>query len=171
MPEWTLPTLMNAMRQVRSSSAHFVETRYLRLLNQPQQSSGRLLYVAPGYLQKTTTEPSPSRLTISGDRLTIEQPGQPIRAISLQDYSEIGRLVDSTRATLAGDLAGLTRSFTTTLSGNAADWALTLTPVEAKLRELVVSIRIQGEHNTIRDVLTLQANGDRTDMTVTPQPQ
>jgi hypothetical protein len=36
---------------------------------------------------------------------------------------------------------------------------------------MVASIRIQGERNTIHDVVTLQADGDRTDMTVTPEPQ
>ena len=88
--------LLAALRQVRSSTAHFVEMRYLHLLNQPQQSSGRLLYVAPDYLQKTTTEPI--RVTSDHQRrpLTIEQQGQPNRAIALQDYSAIGTLVDST---------------------------------------------------------------------------
>lgn len=168
--DWNLASLMGEMHQVRSSTARFVETRYLHLLNQPQQSSGQLLYVAPNYLQKTTTEPAPSRLTISGDRLTIEQQGQPTRAIALQDYSEIGTLVDSTRAVLAGDLAALTRSFTATLVGSPNAWILTLEPREPKLREIVAWIRIQGVRDTIRDVLTQQADGDRTDMTVTPEP-
>jgi hypothetical protein len=169
--EWTLPGLMAAMHQVRSSTARFVEMRSFHVLNQPQRSSGQLLYVAPNYLQKTTTDPTPSRLTISGDRLTIEQQGQPNRAIALQDYSEIGTLVDSTRAVLAGDLPALTRSFTATLAGGRDGWTLTLEPRETKLREMVTSIRIQGQRDTIRDVLTLQADGDRSDMTVTPAPQ
>ncbi len=167
--QWTLPTLMAAMRQVRSSKAHFVEMKYFHLLNQAQRSSGQLIYVAPNYLQKATTEPEPSRLTISGDRLTIEQQGQPNRAISLHDYSEIGELVDSTRATLAGDLPALTRSFTASLSGTADAWTLTLEPREAKLREMVATIRIEGQGTAIRDVQTTQADGDRTDMTVTPE--
>jgi hypothetical protein len=35
----------------------------------------------------------------------------------------------------------------------------------------VASIRVQGQRDTIRDILTLQADGDRTDMAVTPEPQ
>jgi hypothetical protein len=168
---WNLTTLMTALHQVRTSNARFVEVRYLHLLNQPQRSSGRLLYVAPNYLQKTTTEPTPSRLTVSDDRLTVEQQGQPTRAIALQDYSGIGRLVDSIRATLAGDLPALTRSFTTTLAGGPDGWTLTLEPRDEKLRNIVASIRIQGQRETIRDILTLQADGDRTEMTVTPESQ
>ena len=168
-PEWGLQPLMTAMRQVRASTARFVETRYLRLLNQAQRSSGRLLYVAPNWLQKETTEPVAARLTINGDRLTIERQGERIQEISLQDYSEIGGLVESVRATLAGDLPALTRHFTTTLEGNPNGWILTLTPREARLRELVTAIRIRGERTAIREVETTEADGDRTDMTVTPE--
>ena len=71
--EWNLAALMASMRGVRASTAHFVETKYLHLLNQAQRSSGQLNYVAPGYLQKTTTEPRSARLTINGDRLTVER--------------------------------------------------------------------------------------------------
>jgi hypothetical protein len=160
---------MTAMHQVRSSTARFVEMKYLHLLNQPQRSSGRLIYVAPGYLQKATTEPEATRRTIDGDRLTLERQGESTREISLRGYSEIGALVDSTRATLAGDLSALTRSFTTTLTGSADGWTLTLVPREPKSREMVATIRIQGERNAIRAVQTLQANGDRTDMVVMPE--
>jgi hypothetical protein len=44
-----------------------------------------------------------------------------------------------------------------------------LTPRDPRLREMVATIRIQGERSAIRDVQTMQADGDRTDMTVTPE--
>ena len=168
VPDWTLQALMANMHTVRSSTAHFVETKYLHLLNQAQRSSGQLNYVAPNYLQKATTEPRSARLTINGDRLTVEQQGERTREISLRDFSEIGVLVESVRATLAGDLPALTRYFTATLEGNANLWTLTLTPRDAKSREMVASIRIQGERTAVRDVRTLEADGDRTDMAVIP---
>src|ERR1700722_15188179 len=129
-PPWTLPALMTAMHQVRESSARFVETKYLHLLNQAQKSSGRLIYVAPDRLEKQTTEPSVMRLTVAGDRLTIERVGEKPKDISLRDYSEVAALVDSVRATLSGDLAALTRHFAATLSGDANAWILTLEPAE-----------------------------------------
>jgi hypothetical protein len=167
-PTWTLPTLMNAMHQVHQSSARFIETRYLHLLNQAQRSSGQLIYVAPDRLQKITTEPAATRMAIIGDHLTIESQGQKTREISLRDYSEIGALIESIRATLAGDLPVLTRHFTTTLDGDANHWTLTLVPAEPKLRELVTAIRIKGEQTVIRDVETTEADGDRTDTVITP---
>jgi outer membrane lipoprotein-sorting protein len=168
-PELNLPALMATLRQVRSSTARFTETRYSHLLSQPQRSSGRLIYVAPDQLQKQTIEPQPAKLTINGDRLTIEQQGQPNRAISLHDNSEVGALVESIRATLAGDLAALTRYFNVTPEGDPNNWRLTLVPREPKLRELVSSIKIRGERGLVRAVQTTEADGDRTDMTVIPE--
>jgi len=167
-PEWNLPTLMNALRQVRSSTAHFVETKYLHLLNQAQRSSGRLIYVAPDRLQKETIEPTASRVTVAADRLTIERPGEPTRDISLRDHSEVGALVESIRATLAGDLPALGRYFTVSLEGSMGGWTLSLSPGEPKLRELVTAIRIKGDHATIREIETTEADGDRTETVVTP---
>jgi hypothetical protein len=167
-PASNLATLMNAMHQVRESSARFVETKYLHLLNQAQRSSGRLTYVAPDQLRKETIEPIASRMTVIGDRLTIERLGEKPREISLRDYSEVGALIESVRATLAGDLPTLTRHFTAILDGDANRWTLSLTPSEPRLRELVTAIRIKGERNSIRDIETIEADGDRTDTAITP---
>ena len=107
-------------------------------------------------------------MTIIGDHLTVESSGQKTREVSLRDYSEIGALVESIRATLAGDLPALTRHFTTSLDGDASHWTLTLIPADTKLRELVTAIRIKGEQTSIRDIETTEADGDRTDTAITP---
>jgi outer membrane lipoprotein-sorting protein len=168
-PEWGLQPLMTALRQVRASTARFVETKYSHLLNQAQRSSGRLIYVAPGHLQKETTEPVTARLTINGDLLTIERQGERTREISLREYSEIGGLAESIRATLGGDLPALIRYFFATLEGNPNGWTLTLVPREVRLRDMVAAIRIRGEQTEIREVETTEADGDRTDMIVMPE--
>ena len=105
---WGLPQLMGAMQSVRTATARFVERKFVHLLNQPLQSSGTLTFVAPDRLQKQTLAPAPSRLTVDGDRLEVEQPDGKLRNLSLSEVPEIGALVASIRATLAGDGATLT---------------------------------------------------------------
>jgi outer membrane lipoprotein-sorting protein len=166
--QWTLPALMDALHRSRESSARFVETKYLHLLNQAQKSSGRLVYAAPDRLWKETIEPKPARLTLIGDRLTIEQQGQKTRTISLADYAGIGALVESVRATLAGDLPSLMRYFALTFDGRADGWLLTLSPKEERLREIVTTIHIRGEGTAIREIETIEPDGDRTDMAIFP---
>lgn len=165
---WGLPQLMAAMRQVPAATARFVERKQMRVLDQPLQSSGKLIYVAPDLLQKETLTPVPSRLTLNRDRLIMDQPGGKSRELALSDYPEMGALVESIRATLAGDLATLTRHYTATLTGGPMEWSLLLEPRDNRLRDLVSAIRIRGSGNRIRGMETMESDGDRTLMTMTP---
>ncbi len=90
--------------------------------------------------------------------------------MSLSEYPELGALVESIRATLAGDGTTLTRYYTATLAGNAKDWSLRLEPRDDRLRALLTMIRIQGEGNTILGIEAVERDGDRTETTITPDP-
>lgn len=165
-----LPQLMAWMQSVRRSSASFVEQRFVQMLRQPLQSSGRLLYVAPDKLQKETLAPTKSALIVDGDHMTVEQPDGKMRDLSLSEIPELGALVESIRATLAGDPATLDRFYVPTLTGTANDWSLQLEPRDPRLRKMLTLIRIQGDGTSIRSVETIERDGDRTDMTITPDP-
>jgi hypothetical protein len=106
-----------------------------------------------------------------GDRLTIEQQDGTTRQIALSEHPEIGALVDSIRATLAGDLANLTHIYTVALTGGVQDWSLSLQPRDPRLRDIVTIIRIQGEANRVRSIETVESGGDRSVMTIIPDPR
>ncbi len=168
---WGLPQLMAGMREVRTATARFSERKFDRLLKQPLLSSGTLIYVAPDQLQKETLAPVPSRMTVKGDRLTVVQPDGKTRDLSLSDYPALGALIESARATLAGDGATLARYYSPTLTGDARAWSLLLEPRDDRLRAILTSIRIQGAGNAIRGIETQEHDGDRTEMTILPEPR
>ena len=161
---------MARMQAVHSATARFVERKFEQMLSQPLQSSGTLIFIAPDKLQKQTLTPVPARLTVDGDRLTVEQPDGKMRNLSLSEVPEIGALVASIRATLAGDAATLTRYYTPNLTGSAGDWSLQLEPRDPRLRDLLTMIRIQGEGSIIRSIETQERDGDRTEMTIAADP-
>ena len=167
---WGLPQLMASMQTVHQASGNFVENKYVQMLKQPLQSSGRLIYAAPDRLQKQTVSPSPSDLIVNGDHLTVQQPDGELRYVSLSQYPEIGALIESIRATLAGDTATLSRYYEPSLGGTSNDWLLQLNPRDQRLRKLLTMVRIQGEGTSIRNVETLEPDGDHTEMTITPDP-
>ncbi len=167
---WALPQLMSRMREVRSATARFTEQKFVRVLKQPLVSSGRLIFVAPDRLQKETLTPVPSRLTVKGARLTLEQPDGGKHDLTLSEYPEIGALVESVRATLAGDDATLTRFYKPTLTGSANDWSLRLEPRAERLQNVLSVIRILGNGNKIHAIDTVEREGDRTEMTIAPDP-
>jgi outer membrane lipoprotein-sorting protein len=166
-PQWGVPALMQAMAEVRAQTAKFVERKYMSVLTQPLEASGTLVYVAPDKLQKDTLQPKPQRLVVDRGQLTIEDGSQDrSRTLSLADYPQIGAIVESVRATLAGDQKTLEQFYSIALSGGAARWQLLLTPRDRKVQEMVKSIRIAGHDALIDEVETQEANGDRTDMTI-----
>jgi len=169
-PVWQLPQLMAGMQTVRRATASFAELKFVQMLKQPLQTSGRLIYVAPDRLQKATLSPAPSELIVVGDHLSVQQPDGKARDLSLSEYPEIGALIDSIRATLAGDSATLARYYTPTLSGTASDWVLQLEPRDQRLRNLLTMVRIKGIGTSIRGVETMERDGDRTEMTIMPDP-
>lgn len=168
--EWGVPQLMARMQAVHSATARFVERKFQQMLTQPLQSSGTLTFVAPDRLQKQTLAPARASLTVEGDRLTVEQPDGKMRILSLSEVPEVGALVASIRATLAGDGATLTRYYTPTLTGSADDWSLLLEPRDHRLRELLTMIRIRGEGSIIGSIETVERDGDRTEMTIMSGP-
>jgi len=157
---------MGRLRAVRVSSARFAERRYLQMLKDPLEDSGTLLYRAPDRLEKDTIEPKTERLVVEGGTVTMEHEGKT-ETLRLDDYPQLAAIIESIRATLAGDLPALQRIYAMRLDGTEADWQLVLQPLDAKLRETVQAIRISGNDVHIKRIETLEGDGDRTDMTIT----
>ena len=156
---------MKEMSQVRESHARFVEIRHIALLTQPVELKGTLSYERPGRLAKHVQSPVDELLRVDGDTLTMGKASKP-RVISLREEPAAGALVASVRATLAGDLAELEHHYRVELSGARASWTLRLVPREARVRRAVESITLGGAGARLSRVDTLEANGDRSVMTI-----
>lgn len=165
---WNVDVLLGLQAQTQSSRATFVEQKYLSSVETPLESSGELSYQAPDRLEKRTLKPTPESLVLDKDTLLLERKGRK-RSIALQSYPEVGAFVESIRATLAGDRAGLDRNYQVTLEGKRERWQLLLKPLQAKAAAMVSQIRLSGQGERVETIEILQANGDRSVMTITPQ--
>ncbi len=166
--KWDLAQLMQDLRQVKTARGRFVERRYLAILNTPLESSGTLLYVAPGRLEKHMLLPRQESLTLDGDTLLVEnkETGQR-RRVALQEQPVVWAFVESIRSTLAGDLQTLNRFYEVSLEGDASQWRLRLKPTEPHMREVASEIRVSGNGNWVGVIEILDAGGDRSVMTIT----
>ena len=163
-----LQALMIRLADVSAVNAYFRETRTLAALTEPLLSSGILRYRAPDTVIKKTLLPRPQLLEIDGDSLLIDDPDRGRHRLALQDYPAIAAFAESFRATLAGDLAGLTRFYQVALSGDETDWQLHLKPRDRAMAEYVETIIIGGQQARILTIETLEPGGDRSVMTITP---
>lgn len=165
--DWQLADLMQQLGQVRNAQARFVERKYIALLDQPVESSGELSFTAPDRMEMRTLRPKKQSLLLDGNRLTMAQDGRT-RTVSLQSYPEVAAFVEGIRGTLAGDRQALERVYQVHLIGNAARWQLLLVPREASMSRIISRIRIGGSQADVLSVAYDHADGDRSEMQITP---
>jgi len=166
--EWGVEELMRRLAGIKSSTARFTERKHLAILNAPLESSGTLVYTAPGRLEKHTLAPRRESLVLERDQLTLEdKERKQRRTVSLPDYPVIWAFVEGIRSTLAGDLPTLNRYYQVGLDGGERQWRLTLKPSDPKMLEFVSEIRIGGSRDGINSIEIVESGGDRSVMAIT----
>jgi negative regulator of sigma E activity len=173
--------------------ATFVEVKSSTLLTQPIESSGTLRFRAPDLLEKVTLAPQRERVTIEGDRVSIEsiRGNGETRSITLRasEVSQVAPLIEGLRATLAGDIDSLSRHYDIALLADRrypavpandtarriaktladpAAWTLQLTPRDLGLRASLQSVLLYGVGQEIGLIEFIETASDRTQLWITP---
>lgn len=161
-------TLLKGLAAVPAARARFVETKTSALLGAPLVLQGRLAYRRPVYLERHVLAPYDERTVIDGDRVTIESATAGKRQLTVPP-GPARALLESTRATLAGDRAVLERHYALQASGSTDAWQLALTPRDPALAALVARIVFTGTLARIVQIDVFEASGDRTSTTIADQ--
>ena len=167
-PAQSLDQLMALLAQRQHGHVSFTEQHFLAVLDRPVESSGELLYDAPDRLEKRTLKPKPEDLVLQKGVITAQR-GRRTYTLNLSDYPQIVPLIDSIRATLAGDRASLEHLFKVTFDGSLDQWTLVLAPSDPAVAKSVRQIRMEGARDAIRTVEIQQADGDRSLLTIGPE--
>jgi Outer membrane lipoprotein carrier protein LolA-like len=161
----------NEVMRLLSTRQHgrvdFVEQHFLAVLKRPTESSGELRYDAPDRLEKRTLQPHAETLLLAGGILTIER-GHSRRVLDLRAFPQAQPFVESIRATLAGDRGALERMFDVEFGGSVDRWAMSLVPLQDKVKESVAEVRIDGARDQLLRVEIRQPDGDRSLLTLRP---
>lgn len=168
----SLPALLALIGGKRERRAEFIERRYSALTRAPLESRGRLLFRAPDRLEKQTLSPQRETVRIDGGTVTIE--GLPVRGVperrslQLADIPLLAALVESLRATLAGDLARLQRHYAPRYRPLERGWELVLEPTDPQLAAAVARVVLRGRADAVATVEIVETGGDRTELSITP---
>jgi hypothetical protein len=151
--------------QVQTSRSRYSEVKRVAVLQKPLHLSGTLLYVRPARLEMHQALPFKEVIRVDGDWLTVEREGKT-RRIALQNAPLAAALVESLRATLAGDGAGLERLYKVRVEGTRRGWTLLLVPREVEVAGVVKSIVIAGSGSRLVRIEILEPGGDGSVMTI-----
>ena len=164
---WDLSALMQLLAKHPSGRVQFTETKTLSVLDKPVVSTGELVYQPPDRLEKHTLKPKPESLVIEGDRLTVTRDGVK-RELRLSQYPEALAFIEALRGTLVGNHKLLQQHYALALRGSEQNWQLILTPSDERMFRWVRQINVSGSGNAVTAVETLQADGDKSLITVGP---
>ena len=162
---WDFAQLMAQLAQVQTSRARYSEVRRAAVLQKPLHLSGTLFYERPARIEKRQTLPFREVISVDGDRLTVEREGKT-REVRLQNAPLVAALVESLRATLAGDGAELERLYSVRVGGTRQRWTLALSPREVEIASVVKGISISGSGSRVAHLEILEAGGDGSVMTI-----
>jgi hypothetical protein len=164
---WNLERLMKEFSRVKKSETRFFEQKTMKILTEPLELRGHLTYTAPHRLEKITEKPYQERLVLNGDQLRVENQ-EGVKYFALDDLPAMRALVESFRATLAGDLESLRRYYRVGFSGDKENWQLVLSPLSPKVKEMLEVIRIKGAQAKITTIEIVESDADRSLMQLQP---
>ena len=162
-----LGELMGLLAQRPRGEARFTEERVVQGLDQPLIASGTLSFTAPDRFERRTLKPRPETLSVDGNTLTLTRSGRS-RTMTLDAAPEAAAIVEAVRGTLTGNGAALQRLYRPTVRGSAAQWSLSLMPLDAALIAQVRAVQIDGQQDQVRRVEVMLADGDRSTMRIEP---
>lgn len=162
-----LPALMRALASVPRAEARFTEVRRMQVLSAPLELRGTLRYVRPDSLERQVQTPYEETIRIEGGRVSVDNPARGVRrSYALAALPAAYAMVESLRATLAGDATALERHYWLKLAGTRESWLLTLTPRDAGLADMLAEVRLHGAEARITRIEYDEAPGDRTVITI-----
>lgn len=164
---WDLDQLMSDLATHKGGRAKFVEKRHVALLDKPVQASGEMVFSPPDRLEKRTLLPKPETMVLDKDTLSLERDKRKL-TIHLSNRPEAQAFVESIRSTLAGNRKALEQDYALRLEGESQRWVLTLEPRLESLQAMLKRITVSGSRNQVRHIEYLQADGDRSEISIEP---
>jgi hypothetical protein len=158
--EW----ILRGLARPAPMRTEFVELRDSPMLKTPLRLTGEYRRPDERTLVREVRTPYRETTTIvssgtGAGQATMTRAGKAPRTFSLARVPELAGLQSSFGALLAGDRAGLERTYRLTPGGTPQRWTLTLTPKEAALAARLRNITLYGQGAELRCIETAPSKG------------
>lgn len=152
---------------MKTMKCDFRQVRTVPLMDEPQVSSGLMLYRQPSSLKWTYTDPFVNSFTLDGDRIMVDN-GEGETEVS----GEAARMFKGLAGIMLGCMTGESlkdkRLFQTSVTEQDGEWVAVLVPQRREMKRVFTQIVMVFDPATSllkRFIMTEQNNG-RTEITV-----
>lgn len=166
--DWTLGKVMMLLARVQHLESTFVEKKRSGFLKEDLVLSGTIRFTAPDTLEKHVLSPFDELILIDRNQITIERDeGDSVQRFVRVIPPVVRTIIDSVRATLAGDQSRLERHYETAVTGREQSWSLQLLPKDPELKQYLRAITIDGVGEKIMRIVTEEVDGDSSVIEIT----
>ena len=163
---------MQTLSEVNSLKAEFEEVKTLSIFSSDITVKGWLNYTRPNYIERQIISPHHELTIIEDDEIRIEhEAGKEDnnareQTLSIDVHPAVRTLIESIRATFAGDLEVLKSYYTLIFSGTRESWLLTLEPIGEEVKEHVRQVKISGSDKHVKKILTIESDDSESEITI-----
>lgn len=163
----SLAQISQALSQVQTVFARFVQERHLSLFDEPLRSEGFLCFQKPGRLRWETTAPYHSILVSDGSGVAqFEWTDEHWKKLELGLGDALQNVVSQIAGVMDGQYTSDRHSYATTVTNRADEIVITLVPQNETMRKMMAAIEVHlaADLKGTRRVVLRENGGDYTDI-------
>ena len=158
-----IESIVKASSNITSMKCDIAQTRRIPLMDEPQKSSGTMIYIKPSRFSLDYTEPFAWKLKVDGDNIIMGTESAE---------GEAGRLFKGISSMILGCMSGEMlkdrRTFRVTVTDEGDQWKALLIPVRRDMKKMFTQIELGFDPDTrlLRRLLMEDAGGGSTEILI-----
>ena len=158
-----IKSIVKASSNITSMKCDIAQTRRIPLMDEPQKSSGTMIYIKPSRFSLDYTEPFAWKLKVDGDNIIMGTESAE---------GEAGRLFKGISSMILGCMSGEMlkdrRTFRVTVTDEGDQWKALLIPVRRDMKKMFGQIELGFDPDTrlLRRLLMEDAGGGSTEILI-----
>ena len=149
--------------KMKTMQCDFVQTKYLKMLNDKMVSRGKMYYQQSNKLRWEYTYPYTYTFVLNGSRVLISK-GKRNDVINVNQskfFKEIARIMMNS---VVGKCLTDSKDFKVSLTGASAEYVATLYPQQTQMKQMFQNIilHFNKQNSTVSKVELIEKKGDRT---------
>ncbi len=148
---------------LRSMQCDFVQTKYLKMLNDKMVSKGKMYYQQSNKLRWEYISPYTYTFVLNGSKVLISKGSRNdvINVNQSKVFKEIARIMMNS---VVGKCLSDEKDFKVTLTGSSAEYVATLYPQQKQMKQMfqTIILHFDRQKSTVSKVELVEKKGDRT---------
>lgn len=158
-----IESIVKASQDINSMKCDIAQTRRIPLMDEPQKSSGTMIYIKPSRFSLNYTEPFEWKLKVDGDNVMMGTDSAD---------GEAGRLFKGISSMILGCMSGEMlkdkRTFKVNVTDVGNEWKAQLIPVRRDMKKMFNQIELGFDPDTrlLKRLLMDEAGGGSTEIVI-----